>query len=207
MWDASVTGSGSFTKAGGGTLTFPATASISYTGSTFVSDGSLVDLSSSASTFSGSGGSGSDVVTSSPTETSTETSTDVPVEPPVDAPIDEIDEVDIDETTDLEEEQDVAEVPFDDDQLEELVVIVEVSVLTSNDSISVSGSDSSSNISGGSIAAFSRRLLALFCKLMLAVAADVNRRCCSHHCTGRLQRQVVLKLCSRTSRRRVSKIG
>ena len=130
-----MTGSGSFTKAGGGTLTFPSTASISYTGSTFVSDGSLVDLSSSASTFSGSGGSGSDVVTSSPTETSTETSTDVcPVEPPVDAPIDEIDEVDIDETTDLEEEQDVAEVPFDDDQLEELVVIVEVSVLTSNDS-------------------------------------------------------------------------
>ena len=154
VWDAAVTGSGSFTKAGGGTLTFPATASISYTGSTFVSDGSLVDLSSSASPSSVSGGSGSDAVTSSPTDTSIDTSTettDAPTDPPTDVPIDEIDEVEIDETSDLEEQQDVAEVPFDDDQLEELVVIAEVSVLTSNESSSAAGSDSSSSASGGSI--------------------------------------------------------
>ena len=67
VWNATINGSGSFTKAGGGTLTFPSTASIGYTGSTIISGGSLVDLSASHSSSSASGGSGSAVVTSDTT--------------------------------------------------------------------------------------------------------------------------------------------
>ena len=140
VWNATINGSGSFTKAGGGTLTFPSTASIGYTGSTIISGGSLVDLSASHSSSSASGGSGSAVVTS-------DTTTDITIDTKNSLP-----ELEIEETTDLEEQQDVTEVQFNDDQLEELSVIAEVSVLAPNDSSSAAGSDSSSNVSGTSIA-------------------------------------------------------
>ena len=139
VWDAPVTGSGSFTKAGGGTLTFPETASISYAGTTFVSAGSLLDFSSSYSSISG--GSGSDSVSSTPPEP--------PAETPVEPPIDDTPEDEIDETTDLEEQQDLTEDQFDDDQLNELAVIAEVSVLAPSDSSSTAGSSSSSDVQGG----------------------------------------------------------
>ena len=41
VWDAPITGIGSFTKSGEGKLTFPASANITYTGSTLVSSGRL----------------------------------------------------------------------------------------------------------------------------------------------------------------------
>ena len=41
IWDAPITGIGSFTKSGEGKLTFPASANITYTGSTLVSSGRL----------------------------------------------------------------------------------------------------------------------------------------------------------------------
>ena len=50
IWDSPITGSGALTKAGDGTLRFPASANISYTGATRVSGGSLEVFSTSPTT-------------------------------------------------------------------------------------------------------------------------------------------------------------
>ncbi len=49
-WDSPISGSGAFTKSGPGTLKFPASAAISYTGATLVKDGSLEVISTSPTT-------------------------------------------------------------------------------------------------------------------------------------------------------------
>ena len=54
-WDSPITGGGDFTKEGEGTLRFPATAPISYTGSTWVKAGNLDVLSRSPTSASCSG--------------------------------------------------------------------------------------------------------------------------------------------------------
>ncbi|QNI56701.1 putative conserved secreted CHAT domain-containing protein [Synechococcus sp. BIOS-E4-1] len=55
VWDAPISGTGTFTKAGDGTLRFPASAAISYTGATLVKGGSLDVLSASPTTATCSG--------------------------------------------------------------------------------------------------------------------------------------------------------
>ncbi len=55
IWDAAITGSGNFSKEGAGTLRFPATAEISYTGETLVKAGTLDVLSNSPTTATCSG--------------------------------------------------------------------------------------------------------------------------------------------------------
>ena len=57
VWDSPITGEGDFTKEGEGTLSFPATAAISYSGATSVKAGTLDVLSTSptSATCSGSG--------------------------------------------------------------------------------------------------------------------------------------------------------
>ncbi|WP_231857207.1 CHAT domain-containing protein [Synechococcus sp. MIT S9509] len=59
VWDAPISGTGTFTKAGDGTLRFPASADITYTGATFVKGGSLDVLSNlpTSATCSGTGSS------------------------------------------------------------------------------------------------------------------------------------------------------
>jgi autotransporter-associated beta strand protein len=56
IWDSAISGSGSFTKQGGGSLRFPASADISYTGETFVKAGRLDVFSSSPANVSCSDG-------------------------------------------------------------------------------------------------------------------------------------------------------
>ena len=148
IWDSAVTGSGSFTKSGEGTLEFPATASISYTGDTFVTGGSFIDVSTSmggGGIQSISGGGGSDEVTSTPQP---QPEPELEPEPqPQPEP-----EQEVEQTPEEEPEIDDLVSEFGEEQVEELAVIAEVSVLTPSDSSSAPGSDSSSNVSGASVA-------------------------------------------------------
>ena len=57
VWDSPITGDGDFTKEGNGTLDFPVTAAISYTGATTVKAGKL-DVSSTSPTTATCSGSG-----------------------------------------------------------------------------------------------------------------------------------------------------
>ena len=73
IWDAAITGSGDFTKEGDGTLRFPVTADISYTGDTLVKAGSLDVFSNSPATATCSGTGTSNLCKKSDTDTDADT--------------------------------------------------------------------------------------------------------------------------------------
>ncbi len=68
-WDAAISGNGDFIKEGDGTLQFSPSATITYTGETFVKKGSLDVLSSSPTSATCSGGGSSNLCSSTPTPT------------------------------------------------------------------------------------------------------------------------------------------
>jgi len=150
-WDSAVTGSGSFTKSGSGDLKFPSTANINYTGDTIIAAGNLFDNSSSGAVGGGvssvAGTGGSDVIASNPQSDQPSEPQSEPNPEPEPSP-----EPVVEQKPEEEPEIDDLVSEFGEDQVDELVVIAEVSVLTPADSSSAPGSDSSSNVSGGSVA-------------------------------------------------------
>jgi len=76
VWDAPIIGDGDFTKEGGGTLSFPATAAISYSGATSVKAGKLDVLSTSPTSATCSGSGTSSVCNSPDLSLSTDSSPD-----------------------------------------------------------------------------------------------------------------------------------
>ncbi|WP_115120140.1 CHAT domain-containing protein [Synechococcus sp. UW105] len=73
IWDAEIKGSGNFSKEGAGTLRFPVTSEISYTGETLVKAGTLDVLSNSPATATCSGTGTSNRCKTTDTDTDTDT--------------------------------------------------------------------------------------------------------------------------------------